>query len=115
MTVQKLKPNVTTEFEMAQRYYELISGLNNLGLKPMEIKLLAHMAVKGSISNTNNKETFCQMFNSSKSSINNVIYQLSKRGILYKTEGKVKITPQIALNFKEPVILKITLDAETRK
>jgi len=114
VTVQKLKPVLTTEFEMAQRYYELISNLNSLKLKPMEIKLLAYMAVRGSISNTNNKEVFCATFGSSKSSINNVIYKLSKRGLLYKTEGKVRIIPQIALNFKEPVILKITLDAETR-
>lgn len=114
MTVQKLKPTIDSEFEAAKRYYSIISILNNLNLKPIELNLLAHMAVKGSISNTNNKELFCQTFKSTKASVNNVIYFLTKRGLLHKVENKVKIIPQISLNFKEPVVIKITFDAETR-
>lgn len=114
MTVQKLKPILDSEFEAAKRYYSVISVLNNLDLKNIELNLLAHMAVRGSISNTNNKELFCTIFNSTKASINNVINRLTKRGLLHKIDNKVRIIPQIDLNFKEPVVIKVTFDAETR-
>lgn len=73
------------------------------------------MAVKGSISNTNNKEVFCTTFKSTKATVNNTVHKLTKRNLLHKVEGKVKIITPIALNFKEPVIIRITLDAETGK
>ncbi len=115
MTVQKLKPTIDSEFTAARMYYEIISSLNQLELKGMELNLLAFMAVKGSISNTNNKEVFCETFKSTKASINNTISELTKKSLLKKTEGKVRIISSIALNFKDSVVLKITLDAETRK
>lgn len=115
MTVQKLKPIIYSEFEAARRYYALISVLNNLELKNMELNLLAYIAEKGSISNTNNKQTFCQDHKSTIHSINNCVRGLKKKGLLIKSEGKIKTIPSIALNFKEPVIIKVTLDAETRE
>ena len=114
MTVQKFKPTIDSEFEVAKRYYAVVSGVSELSLTDMELNLLAYMAVKGSISNTNVKSNFCEAFLSTEKSVNNVINRLTKRGLLYKHEGKVKILQNIALNFKEPVIIKITFDAETR-
>lgn len=111
MTIQKLKPTIYSEIEAAQRYYEILSSLNQLELKALEINLLAFMAVKGSISNTNNKEVFCETFGSSKSSVNNVIHKLTKKKLLYKSENKVKIIPAIALDFKSSVVIQITLNA----
>ena len=115
MTVQKLKPTIDSEFTAARMYYEIISALNQLELKGLELNLLAFMSVKGSISNTNNKEVFCTTFSSSKSSVNNTIHKLTKRNLLKKVDGKIKIIAPIALNFKDSVVIKITLDAETRK
>jgi len=115
VTVQKLKPTIDSEFEAAKRYYKVISAINKLDLTEMEVNLFAFMAVKGSISNTNNKATFCETFDSTENSVNNVINRLTKRGLLLKKEGKVKIINPIALNFKEPVIVKITFDAEAPK
>lgn len=110
MTVQKLKPRIDSEFETARRYYQIISDVNKLELKNMELNLLAFIAVKGF---TNNKEVFCTSFGSSLPSMYNMVNRLSKKKLLYKENKKIKILPAIALNFKEPVILKITLNAET--
>lgn len=115
MTVQKLKPRITSEFEVAKRYYSVVSALNTLKLTDMELNILAFIATRGSISNTNMKKTFCELFKSTENSINNRIGELLKRGILQKQEGKVRIIQSIALSFKEPVVIKITFDAETRE
>lgn len=113
MTVQKLRPTIDSEFEVAKRYYKVVSTLNGIDLKNLELNLLAWIAVKGSISNTNNRDVFCQTFDSTKSSVYNVVNKLTKRGFLYKIDNKIKIIPSISLNFKETVVIKITLDAET--
>lgn len=115
MTVQKFKPIIDSEFEMAKRYYSVVSALNVLKLTDMELNLLAFIGTRGSISNTNQKKIFCEIFNSTENSVNNRIGELLKRGILQKHEGKVRIIKSIALNFKEPVIIKVTFDAKTRE
>lgn len=114
MTVQKLKPTIDSEFEAARRYFSMVAAINDIHITPIELKLLAFMAVKGSISNTNNKDVFCETFQSSKASVYNIIGSLSEKGLLHKIDNKVKIIPSIALNFKEPVVVKITFDAETK-
>ena len=116
MTAQKLKPTLYSDFEAARSYLSVISALNKLELTDLELNLLAFIAVKGTISHTNYKQTFCDTFGSSENSVNNAVGRLvKKRKLLIKIDNKIRLIPQIALNFKEPVVLKITFDAKTRE
>ena len=110
ITVQKLKTAAKDSFAVAERYYTLLSALNNLSLTQREIQLIAFTAVKGNISYANVREEFCSKYDTSNPTINNMISKLKKMGILVKDGSKVKVNPVIVLDFeKEVLMLQITL------
>lgn len=110
IVLQKFKKKEEDEFGVAQRYYTILSAINNLHLTEREIQLIAFTAVKGNISYSNNKEEFCKLFKSSAATINNLISKLKKIGVLIKEGSKIKVNPVISLPFdKEMVILEIKL------
>lgn len=110
MIVQKIKTTDSTDYSRARKYFATISSLNSLSLSNMELNLLAFVATTGCISNSDNKQSFCTKFDSTKYSVNNTIHQLKKKGFLVKAENKVNIPKQLALDFSSPIILQITLD-----
>jgi len=109
MTIQKLAKETSNRLELAQRYYALISALNNLFLTEREIQLIAFSAVRGSISYATVREDFCTLYNSSFPTINNIVSKLKKTGILVKIGKQIVVNPQIALDFSKPLVLQITL------
>jgi DNA-binding MarR family transcriptional regulator len=119
MLVQKLKKQVSDEFEIAEKYYAILSDINSLGLTPREIQLVAFTAIKGNITNANVREEFCNKYKTTSPTINNIISKLKKLGVFIKTEDKedgypkkVKVNPAIVLDFKKDVLLAITLKHE---
>lgn len=109
MIVQKLKKKVNNEYDRAEKYYSILSAINNLHLTEREIQLVAFTAVKGNITYANVREEFCKTYNSTSPSINNIISKLKKVGIFIKENGKVKINPVIVLDFKNDLVLDINL------
>lgn len=107
--VQKLKKQVDTDMELAQKYYSILSVINNLNLTEREIQLVSFTAIKGNITYANVREEFCKTYNSTSPSINNIISKLKKVGIFIKENGKVKINPVIVLDFKNDLVLDINL------
>ena len=107
--VQKLKKQVDTDVELAQKYYSILSVINNLNLTEREIQLVSFTAIKGNITYANVREEFCKTYNSTSPSINNIISKLKKVGIFIKENGKVKINPVIVLDFKNDLVLDINL------
>jgi hypothetical protein len=80
MIVQKL--GVTkNEFLIAEKYYGILSVINDLKLTEREIQLVAFTAIKGNISNANVREEFCKKYNTSSATINNIISKLKKFGM----------------------------------
>lgn len=108
--VQKLKASSKDVYHSAERYYSLLSTLNNLKLTEREIQLIAFTAIKGNISYANVREEFCEKYKSSAPTINNIISKLKKLGVFIKDGSKVKVNPLIVLNFENNVILQISLD-----
>jgi hypothetical protein len=96
-------------YDLAERYYAVLSALNGLKLTEREIQLVAFTAIKGSISYANVREEFCKRYSTSSPTINNIISKLKKMYILTKINGKIKVNPIIQLNFKEDVRLEISL------
>lgn len=107
--VQKLKKAHVDVYESAHMYYSILSAVNNLALTERELQLVAFTAVKGNISYKYIREEFCQKYNSSAPTINNIISKLKKLGVLVKDGSKTKVNPVIALNFENDVVLEIKI------
>lgn len=108
-TVQKLSKDSRNRLELAQKYYSVISALNSLNLTEREIQLIAFSAVKGSISFARVREEFCETYQSSFPTINNMVSKLKKSFVLIKQGKQIVVNPRIALDFSKPLILQITL------
>ena len=107
--VQRLKKDVSTDMELAMKYYTILSAINNLHLTEREIQLVAFTAIKGNITFANVREEFCKTYNSTSPSINNIISKLKKVGIFIKENGKVKVNPIITIDFTKDLTLDIKL------
>lgn len=107
--VQKLKKQVTDSYAAAEKYYSLLSAVNDLKLTTREIQLIAFTAIKGNISYANIREEFCKRYNSSPPTINNMISKLKRIGVFIKDGSKIKVNPIIVLNFDKNITLQINV------
>jgi hypothetical protein len=107
--VQRLKTSVKDSIVMAEKYYRILSAVNDLKLTRREIQLIAFAAIKGNISYANIRKEFCETYDSTSPAINNIISKLKKMGIFVKDGTKVKVNPIILLNFEKNIVLQITL------
>ena len=110
--VQKLKKNINSNIQLAEKYYSILSVINDLNLTEREIQLTAFTAVKGNISFANVREEFFRTYNSSSASVNNIISKLKKLGVFIKQDGKVKVNPVIIIDFSKDLTLVINLEHE---
>lgn len=117
MTVQRLSKEADNPIALAQRYYGLISSLNDLFLTEREIQLIAFSAIKGSISLPQVREEFCQLYNSSAATINNMLSsRLRKLGIFIKDANKNDIVnPVLSLDFSKPIVLQVSLSVPRKE
>ena len=109
MVIQKLQKSLDDEYAIAQQYYSILSAINNLGLTKREIELIAYTAVKGTISYANVRAQFCERYNTTTATINNIVSKLKKIGIFVKDSGKVKVNPVIVLDFQKNLNLVIRI------
>ena len=107
--VQRLKNSVEDNYALAEKYYKILSAVNNLKLTQREVELIAFAAIKGNISYANIRKEFCEKYESTSAAINNIISKLKKMGIFVKDGTKVKVNPKIILNFEKDIVLQITL------
>jgi DNA-binding MarR family transcriptional regulator len=107
--LQKLRRVEVDDYLMAERYYTLLSAVNNLKLTQRELQLIAFTAIRGNISYANIRKDFCEKYGTTNPSINNIISRLKKMGILVKDGTKVKVNSQILLNFEHDITLEIRL------
>lgn len=107
--VQRLKRSVLDNYALAEKYYRLLSAVNDLKLTNREVQLIAFTAIKGNISYANIRKEFCDKYDSTPPAINNIISKLKKIGVFVKDGTKVKVNPVILLNFEKDIILQITI------
>ena len=107
--LQKLKKEEADSYKIAERYYTILSAVNDLRLTKREIQLLSFTAIRGNISYANIRKDFCDTYGTTNPSINNIISRLKKMGVLVKDGTKVKVNPRIVLNFENDVTLEIRL------
>lgn len=109
MIVQKLKKGNEDEYELAQRYYSILSSLNSLDLTRREIQLVAYAAIHGNISYPHLKEDFCTKYKTSVQTIYNMTSKLIKLKVMTKSHGNIRVNPLIALKFNDVIKLEIIL------
>jgi DNA-binding MarR family transcriptional regulator len=107
--LQKLRRVEVDDYQMAERYYTILSAINNLKLTQRELQLIAFTAIRGNISYANIRKDFCEKYGTTNPSINNIISRLKKLGILVKDGSKVKVNSQILLNFENDITLEVRL------
>lgn len=107
--LQTLKKRFSDVYLIAEKYYTFISVMNNIKLTERDVQLIAFLAVKGNVSYTVNKEEFCNKYNSSEATMNNIISKLKKMNIVYKEGNKIKLHPAILLDFSKNISLNINL------
>mgnify|MGYP003346300778 CR=1 FL=1 len=107
--LQRLRKKEDDSFSLAEKYYSILSAVNNLKLTQREIQLIAFTAIKGNISYANLREEFCKKHDTTSPTINNIISKLRKMGILIKDGSKVKVNPVILLDFNKDITLEIKL------
>lgn len=109
MIVQKLRKVNKDKYQLAERYYDVLSSINSLNLTKREVQLVAFAAIHGNISYTHIKDEFCEKYNTSIQTIYNIVSKLMKMKVLIKNNGKIKVNPVIILNFDDDVKLEISL------
>ena len=107
--VQKLRREEIDIYAYAQKYYSILSAVNDLALTEREIQLIAFTAVNGNISYTAVKKEFCEKYKSSSPTVNNIVSKLKRIGIFVKDGTKVKINPVICLDFNKEIQLEVKL------
>lgn len=112
LVVQRINRVEKDLFVIAEKYYYLLSVINNLKLTERETQLIAFTAIKGSISYKHLREEFCEKHKTTGFTINNIISKLKKMNIFIKDGGKIKVNPVIVLNFNKDIKLEITLSHE---
>lgn len=112
IVVQRLKRTEKDSFTIAEKYYSILSVINNLKFTERETQLIAFTAIKGNISYKHLREEFCEKHNTTSPTINNIISKLKRMGVLVKDGSKVKVNPVIILDFNKDIKLAITLAHE---
>lgn len=108
--VQKLRIAEDT-FSQAEKYYAILSVINNLKLTQREVQLISFTALKGNMSYKHIREEFCTKYKTTSATINNMISKLKKLNILVKDKAKIKVNPVIILPFGQAEItLEIRLN-----
>ena len=107
--LQRLKRKEDDQFKLAEKYYTILSAINNLNLTTREIQLVAFTAIKGNISYANIRQEFCESYKTTGPTINNIISKLKKINVLVKDGSKVKVNNMIVLDFTKDITLEIKL------
>lgn len=109
ITHQRWKKQCEDKFDIALRYYGLLSVLNSLSLTERELQLVAFTSVKGNISYANVRDEFCRRYNTTSPTINNMISKMKKLHVFIKDNGKIKVNPLLVINFDNNLKIEIQL------
>jgi hypothetical protein len=108
--VQKFLRKVEDNYAMAEKYYSVLSTINNLKLTQRDVQLVAFTAIRGNISYSSIREDFCKKYNSTSPTINNIISKLKRIGVFVKDGSKIKVNPVIILNFSNDITLEVKME-----
>ncbi len=106
--VQNIQASVKSDFDMAFKYFTIISIINNLHLVKRDLQLLAFSAAEKQSVNLCKKD-FCKKFGTSMATVGNIISKLYKCKVLIKDKKTVEINPLLLQNFENNFEIKLNL------
>lgn len=107
MVVQKIQNSVGGPFDLAYKYFSIISALNNLNLVKRDLQLLAY-SLERNLPINEIKDDFVEGFNTSLPTVGNIISKLYKLNVLQKDKRIVFINPVFLKDFNEDMLIAIT-------
>lgn len=108
---QKLLKRTDDGIERANRYFSILSSLNDWKLSNKELQLLSFIALRGSITPLPARKTFIEQYGGSLNTIENLKGQLVRRGLVKKEEdGMYRIHEKLRIDFTQPLVLQIKLE-----
>lgn len=109
ITTLRIKKEYENSYDLGIKWFGIISLLNDFKWTPLEIRVLVFTALKGDISSGGRRKLFCETFKSTKLSLNNIVSELHKKSFLVRVEGKLKIHPQLLIDFDNDFSIRLNL------
>ena len=109
ITKQTIFISVSDDLDLAEKYFSIVSVLNNLDMAKREVQMLAFTAVKGNIGSNVLKKEFVERYDSSLATVGNIISKWAKKGLFIKEKKMVYVNKGLLNDFKSNVQLDITL------
>jgi len=94
--------------DVAERYFRVLSAVNNLGLTDREINVLAYISNEG-FDTRGKRDEFCRINETTLATIYNVVSKLKKMGMVTKTKSGTKLVPVFEFDYKKDLQLHIEL------
>jgi len=96
---------------VAERYFRILSAINELHLTDREVNVLAYIANEG-FDTKEKREEFCKMNETTLATIYNVVFKLKKRGMVTKVKGVTRLVSLLEFDYKKDLQLQIELRHE---
>lgn len=94
--------------DVAERYFRILSAINNLHLTDREVNVLAYLANEGLNTREKRKE-FCRIKKTTLATIYNVVSKLKKMGMVTKTREGTRLVSALNFDYRKNVQLHIEL------
>jgi len=109
MIVQRLKKEAVNGVSIAEKYYSILSVLNDMGLTSRDIQLVAFTAINGNIASRDNKQIFCMEYDTTMATVNNIVSKMRRLGLFVKKDKMIQVNPLVNLDFQKGLNLDIKL------
>lgn len=108
MILQKINAKTKDRYDLAYKYFAILSIVNNLNLVKRDLQLLAY-SISEDKPVSDVKKEFVQEFKSSMPTVGNIISKLYKVNVLEKNKTLVTINKQLLNDFSKDLLLAITI------
>lgn len=116
MTGVKIEKKLKSKFDIARKYYSFLFDINDIRLNKSQLDLVAYCSLHGTFSTPPVREEFIKKFKVHKNTVYNILAFLQKKGILIKDKDKkIRVNPQITLDFNKPLVLQVKLSLHEEK
>lgn len=106
MIIQKINTKIKDKYDLAYKYFFILSVVNDLDLVKRDVQLLSY-AISEDKNVSEVKEEFIEKFNTSMATVGNIISKLYRLKILKKHKRVVKIQPVFLIDFNKDLALAL--------
>lgn len=108
--VKTIKKSYDDVIKAGITWFKFIAAINDIQLTKRELELLAFINTRGTISSIQAKEDFCELFETSKATVSNMISRLLKKRLLIKEKNKTKINPALKVDFNNDFVVRFYIN-----